>query len=270
MRTLSSQNCQGRSAPSADVTKSASELTVGFIFLHDENSTYDLNFINAAEAACKATGAKIIKKTNVPENSACYEAAADLVDSGCDIVFADSFGHEDFIIQAAKEFPNVQFCHATGTKAHTENLANYHNAFASIYQGRYLAGIAAGMKLNEMIAAGQFKAEKAKIGYVGAPKPLRNERSWSEAEMMDLARRESLRELAAKVFVGLFELYLEDLPADKLGIAERKGRLLFALESLTPPEKTQYHDELDSIKDRLAREIRQETLLGTTLLFSVK
>lgn len=156
------------SAPAADVTKSASELTVGFIFLHDENSTYDLNFINAAEAACKATGAKIIKKTNVPENSACYEAAADLVDSGCDIVFADSFGHEDFIIQAAKEFPNVQFCHATGTKAHTENLANYHNAFASIYQGRYLAGIAAGMKLNEMIAAGQFKAEKAKIGYVGA------------------------------------------------------------------------------------------------------
>lgn len=104
------------SAPAADVTKSASELTVGFIFLHDENSTYDLNFINAAEAACKATGAKIIKKTNVPENSACYEAAADLVDSGCDIVFADSFGHEDFIIQAAKEFPNVQFCHATGTK----------------------------------------------------------------------------------------------------------------------------------------------------------
>ena len=156
------------SAPAADVTKSASELTVGFIFLHDENSTYDLNFINAAEAACKATGAKIIKKTNVPENSACYEAAADLVDSGCDIVFADSFGHEDFIIQAAKEFPNVQFCHATGTKAHTENLANYHNAFASIYQGRYLAGIVAGMKLNEMIANGDITEDQAKMGYVGA------------------------------------------------------------------------------------------------------
>lgn len=156
------------SASADDATKSGKELTVGFIFLHDENSTYDLNFIKAAEAACEATGAKIIKKTNVLESSACYEAAADLVDSGCDIVFADSFGHEDFMIQAAKEFPNVQFCHATGTKAHTENLANYHNAFASIYQGRYLAGIAAGMKLNEMIAAGQFKAEEAKIGYVGA------------------------------------------------------------------------------------------------------
>ena len=68
-----------------------------------------------------------------------------------DIVFADSFGHEDFMIQAAKDFPEVQFCHSTGTKAHTENLANYHNAFASIYEGRYLAGVAAGMKINEMI-----------------------------------------------------------------------------------------------------------------------
>ncbi|MCI6245170.1 MAG: BMP family ABC transporter substrate-binding protein, partial [Eubacterium sp.] len=76
--------------------------------------------------------------------------------------------HEDYMIEAAKKYPNVQFCHATGTKAHTENLTNYHNAFASIYDGRYLAGIAAGMKLNEMIEAGEFNAEEAKIGYVGA------------------------------------------------------------------------------------------------------
>ncbi len=143
-------------------------IKVGFIFLHDENSTYDLNFIKAAEAACAEMGAEIVKKTNVPESSACYETAADLAENGCDIVFADSFGHEDFMIQAAKEYPNVQFCHATGTKAHTEELANYHNAFASIYEGRYLAGIAAGMKINEMIEAGQFTAEEAKIGYVGA------------------------------------------------------------------------------------------------------
>lgn len=143
-------------------------IKVGFIFLHDENSTYDLNFIKAAEAACAEMGAEIVKKTNVPESSACYETAADLAENGCDIVFADSFGHEDFMIQAAREYPNVQFCHATGTKAHTEKLANYHNTFASIYEGRYLAGIAAGMKLNEMIEAGQFTAEEAKIGYVGA------------------------------------------------------------------------------------------------------
>ena len=143
----------------------------GFIVVHDENSTYDLNFINAAKAAVKNLGLtddQVIMKTNIPESNEAYEAAADLADSGCDIVFADSFGHEDFIIQAAKEYTDVQFCHATGTKAHTEGLSNYHNAFASIYEGRYLAGIAAGMKLNEMIAAGKFTADAAKIGYVGA------------------------------------------------------------------------------------------------------
>ena len=144
------------------------KLKVGFIFLHDENSTYDNNFMTGAEEACKKMGVEIIKKTNIPEQNACYDAAADLVDKGCTVVFADSFGHEDFMIKAAKEFPNVQFCHATGTKAHTEKLANYHNAFASIYEGRYLAGVAAGLKLNEMIAAGKFDAKDAKMGYVGA------------------------------------------------------------------------------------------------------
>ncbi len=141
---------------------------VGFIFLHDENSTYDANFINAANAACANLGVTGILKTNVPEGQECYEAAAELVDAGCSVIFADSFGHEDYMIQAAKEFPDVQFCHATGTKAHTEGLANYHNAFASIYEGRFLAGVAAGMKLNEMIANGEFTAEEAKMGYVGA------------------------------------------------------------------------------------------------------
>ena len=144
------------------------KLKVGFIFLHDENSTYDNNFLTGAEEACKKLGVEMITKKNIPEQNACYDAAAELVDSGCSIIFADSFGHEDFMIQAAKEFTDVQFCHATGTKAHTVNLPNFHNAFASIYEGRYLAGVAAGLKLNEMIAAGKFKAEDAKMGYVGA------------------------------------------------------------------------------------------------------
>ena len=161
----------GAANTNSDSDKSGLDVKIGFIFLHDENSTYDLNFINAAKAAVKNLGLtddQVIMKTNIPESNEAYEAAADLADSGCDIVFADSFGHEDFIIQAAKEYTDVQFCHATGTKAHTEGLSNYHNAFASIYEGRYLAGIAAGMKLNEMIAAGKFTADAAKIGYVGA------------------------------------------------------------------------------------------------------
>lgn len=144
---------------------------VGFITLHDENSTYDLNFINAAKEAIANLGltdADYILKTNVGENEQCAEVAADLVDAGCNIIFADSFGHEPYMIEVAKENPEVQFCHSTGTRAHTEGLANYHNAFASIYEGRYLAGIAAGLKLNAMIEAGDIKAEEAKMGYVGA------------------------------------------------------------------------------------------------------
>ena len=145
-----------------------SDMKVGFIFLHDENSTYDLNFMNAAKEACEKLGVEYMAKTNIPEGQECYEAACELADAGCDFVFGDSFGHEDYIIEAAKEFPDVQFSHATGTKAHTENLDNFHNAFASIYDGRYLAGIVAGMKLNEMIANGDITEDTAKIGYVGA------------------------------------------------------------------------------------------------------
>ena len=158
----------------ADETKTdapaetATDFKVGFIMLHDENSTYDLNFINAAKEACEKLGVEYKIITNVPEGQECYDKAAELADDGCNIIFADSFGHEDYMIQAAKEFPNVQFCHSTGTKAHTEGLSNYHNAFASIYEGRYLAGVAAGMKLNDMIANGYITEDQAKMGYVGA------------------------------------------------------------------------------------------------------
>lgn len=146
----------------------ASDVKMGFIFLHDENSTYDLNFINAAKEACEKAGVEYVFKTGIPEGQECYDAACELADAGCDIVFADSFGHEDYLMEAAKEFPDVEFCHATGTQAHTAGIENFHNAFATIYEGRYLSGIAAGMKLNEMIEAGEITEEQAKMGYVGA------------------------------------------------------------------------------------------------------
>ena len=172
---LSLVACGEKKDPVGDDTKNpdeGSKVKVGFITLHDENSTYDKNFIDAAKEACANLGLveneDYFIKTNVGETEQCAEVAADLVDAGCNIIFADSFGHEPYMIQVAKENPDVQFCHSTGTRAHTENLANYHNAFASIYEGRYLAGIAAGMKLNAMIEAGDNKAEEAKMGYVGA------------------------------------------------------------------------------------------------------
>ena len=149
----------------------ADDFKIGLICLHDENSTYDNNFIQALKSVQKElnlTDDQVLIKTNIGEDDSCYTAAAELVDKGCKVIFADSFGHESYILQAAKEFKDVQFCHATGTKAHTEKLANFHNAFADIYQGRYLAGVAAGMKLNQMIEEGKITADKAVIGYVGA------------------------------------------------------------------------------------------------------
>ena len=154
-----------------DNQNASDDFKVGFIFLHDENSTYDKNFMDGAnkvKETLKLSDEQVLFKTNVPEGNECYEAAADLADQGCSVVFANSFGHEPYIVKAAKEFTDVQFCHATGTTAHTEKLPNFHNAFASIYEGRFLAGIAAGMKLNEMIADGKITADQAKMGYVGA------------------------------------------------------------------------------------------------------
>ena len=149
--------------------KNDGKMKVGFIFLHDENSTYDKNFIDAAKQACEEMGVEMLQKTQIPESEKCYDAAIELIEDGCELIFADSFGHESFLMKAAKENPKVQFCHATGTQAHTaKDLKNFHNAFASIYQGRYAAGVVAGLKLNEMIQNGKITADKAKMGYVGA------------------------------------------------------------------------------------------------------
>ena len=164
-------NAKGDETKTDAPAETATDFKVGFIMLHDENSTYDLNFMNAAKQAIADLGLtedQYLFRTNIPEGQECYNAAAELADAGCNIIFADSFGHEDYIIQAAQEFPDVQFCHATGTKAHTQGLANHHNAFAAIYQGRYMAGVAAGMKLNQMIEEGKITADEAKMGYVGA------------------------------------------------------------------------------------------------------
>ena len=148
------------------------DFKIGMICLHDENSTYDNNFIQALRQVQKDLGLsddQVVIVTNIGEDSSCYDAAVDLAkNKGCKVIFADSFGHESFMKQAAQEYPEVQFCHATGTSGKIANIENFHNAFASIYEGRYLAGIAAGLKLNEMIAAGKITAEQADIGYVGA------------------------------------------------------------------------------------------------------
>ena len=156
-----------------NAAKDDKAVKVGLICLHDSSSTYDANFINALNEAVKDLGKKVIFEKNclltgVAEDTSCFDAAKDLVEKGCKVIFADSFGHQDHMLNAAKEFKDVQFCHATGTNAKTANQKNYHNAFASIYQGRFLAGYAAGLKLVEDKKA-DLDAQKAlKVGYVGA------------------------------------------------------------------------------------------------------
>ena len=158
----------GKEQTSAEPEKtSKKDIKVGFIFLHDENSAYDMNFIEAAQAACAALGVNYVLKRNIDEMSVCYETCEDLIDQGCNLIFADSYGHESYLIQAAKQHPDVEFCHASGVMAHTEGLANFHNAFAAVYEGRYLTGVAAGMKLNQLRDAGKLKGDVPKLGYVG-------------------------------------------------------------------------------------------------------
>ena len=153
---------------------SGSDLKFGLIALHDENSTYDANFINSAKEAVenlKAEGinVELVIKTGIPEGEECYEEACNLADDGCKVILADSFGHEDYMIKAAKEYSEVEFLHATGYQASIVNLPNFHDGFAAIYEGRYLAGVAAGLKLQEMIDNGQVAdPENVKVGYVGA------------------------------------------------------------------------------------------------------
>ncbi|MDD3335067.1 MAG: BMP family ABC transporter substrate-binding protein [Eubacteriales bacterium] len=149
----------------------ADKIKVGFIFIGDENEGYTYSHLVAAQEMQKALGLsddQIIIRYNIPESEACYEAAVDLAEQGCNIIFANSFGHEDYLFKAAAEYPEIQFCHATGTKAASSGLTNTHNYFTAIYEARYISGVVGGMKLQSMIDDGTITADQAKVGYVGA------------------------------------------------------------------------------------------------------
>ena len=146
------------------------DFKVGVILVGDENEGYTyahMEGIEAARVACGLEKDQIIYKYNIEENEACYQAAVDLVEQGCKIVFANSFAHESFLIQAAKEYPDVLFCHATGqTAAKQTDLKNIFNYFTAIYEARYVSGVVAGMKLKELMDNGTVTDPH--VGYVGA------------------------------------------------------------------------------------------------------
>ena len=156
-------------APAGGVAKE--DLKVGFVFIGDENEGYTAAHYKGAMEMKEALGLaddQIIVKWNIPEDETAQDAAMDLADQGCQIVFANSFGHESYVIEAAKEYPEVQFCHATGFQAASSGLSNMHNYFTAIYEARYVSGVVAGLKLNQMIEDGTVAKDACKIGYVGA------------------------------------------------------------------------------------------------------
>ncbi|MCR5304294.1 MAG: BMP family ABC transporter substrate-binding protein [Lachnospiraceae bacterium] len=155
-------------APAAADTSS---IKVGVIYIGDENEGYTASHMKGVKEMKDALGLsddQVIEKTNIAEDESCYDAAIDLAEQGCTAIFATSFGHEDYLIQAAGEYPDIQFFHATGYQAATSGLPNMHNYFDKIYEARYVTGIVAGMKLNQMIEDGTITEDAAKIGYVGA------------------------------------------------------------------------------------------------------
>ena len=95
------------------------DLKIGAIYIGDENEGYTAAHMAGIDEMVEKLGlddSQVIEKTLIGEDEGCYDAAADLADQGCQIIFANSFGHESYILEAAGEYPDVQFCHATGTQ----------------------------------------------------------------------------------------------------------------------------------------------------------
>ena len=157
-----------------DDGKKTNTIKVGLICIGDENDQgYTYNFVRGKEAATEALAAKGIEvewvvKWNIGEDSGCEDANIELAEEGCDLIINNSFGFETYMLRVAEEYPEIEFIACTNQASWGDDLPNTHNAFANIYEGRYLAGVVAGMKLQEMIESGEIAEEEAVIGYVGA------------------------------------------------------------------------------------------------------
>lgn len=172
--------CGGGTDDNAGGDADKASVKIGVILVGDENEGYTYAHIEGLQKACDELGIdytdpeQVIWKYRVEENETCFDAAADLVDSGCNVIFANSYGHQDFMKQAAAEFSDVQFVSLTGDNAQASGLDNLYNAFPQTYESRYVSGVVAGMKLQELIDNGQVPASAIdadgnyKLGYVGA------------------------------------------------------------------------------------------------------
>ena len=164
-------------AAELELTGDPTAIKVGVILVGDENEGYTYAHIEGIQKAAEALGVpaeNIIWKYSVAEDATCYDAAADLADAGCNVVFTNSYGHQTYCQQAAAEFPEVQFVSMTGDTANRAGLDNFSNAFTKVYEYRYVSGVVAGMKIAELLANDALSAENfdengnVRVGYVGA------------------------------------------------------------------------------------------------------
>ena len=168
-------------ASSASAAGTASDLKVGIILVGDENEGYTAAHINGIKKAASELGIaddSILWKYSIGETQDCKDAADDLVDQGATLVISNSYGHQTFMQAAAEEHPEVTFVSLTGDTAADSGLSNFKNAFTNVYESRYVSGVVAGMKLQQLISDGTLTKEKMpdaftadgdiKIGYVGA------------------------------------------------------------------------------------------------------
>ena len=180
--TAASSAAADSTADAATATDAAaSDLKVGVITIGDETEGYTAAHINGIKAAAQKLGmsdSQIVWKYKVPEGAECSDAAEDLVGQGCNLVVSNSYGHQTYIVEEAEKYPDVTFVSMTGDFAALTGLDNFKNAFTNVYESRYVAGVVAGMKLQELVESGTLTPEnqpnsftadgKVKIGYVGA------------------------------------------------------------------------------------------------------
>ncbi len=158
----------------SDAPAERKSVKVGLICIGDENDQgYTYNFIRGKEAATEALAASGIDvewvvKWNIGEDTGCEDANIELAEEGCQLIINNSFGFEPFMLKVAPDYPEIEFIACTNQASWGDDLDNTHNAVANIYEGRYLAGVVAGMKLQQMIDEGTITADQAVIGYVGA------------------------------------------------------------------------------------------------------
>lgn len=145
-------------------------IKVGFVYVGDLSDAYTSNFAKAQHEIEKMYGDQVetLPKYNVAEDSV-ESVLAELAEANCSLIFTTSYGYGEKTKEYAAKYPDIQFCQATCSNANDEPfLSNYHTFMGNIYEGRYISGVVAGMKLDSLIKEGRITGEQAKIGYIGA------------------------------------------------------------------------------------------------------